>query len=521
MRKVIVLSFLVVVGCTAAIPVRNEDWIQLGKPGPNHELSLTFAIQRTNPSWLAEKLRAVSYPDSPDYGKYMNFDEIAEYVHGRPESVRAVVDALASVGVGMERIDFTLGRDFGVVAIPVAAAETLFAAEFYEFQHSKEPDWKIVRCLSHTVPKSLTEHLEFVFGLTEFPAPTKVEKVTGCETATAMTNPILIDSVYNLTSYQSTNSSNSQAVGGLGTVGVNFSPDDLTYFQREYSISLNPITKIVGTNNASDPGIEVSLDVEYITAVGRNVATWYVARPDADFLKWVVEMVNTTDSPWVHSVSFAADWPAEYQIRCDDEFMKFGISGRTLLFPSGDLGVHCVNKTFVPIWPGSSPHITSVGGTLINNEEAWTCGGGGFSDVFPTPAYQLPVVKAYLESGTAPPTTYFHSNGRAYPDVSAFSVAYDGIVNDKSGAFYGTSFATPTVAGVVSCLNDIRLNKGKPTLGFLNPLLYQTFMGKGFNDITKGENIGISTCPGFKAIKGWDPASGWGSPNFGILSNLV
>jgi len=524
--KKLILSFLIVVGCTAAIPVRNEDWIQLGKPGPNHELVLTLAIKRTNPGWLDEKLRAVSYPNSPEYGKYMNFDEIAKYVHGKPESVQAVVLALASVGVGIERIDFTLGLDFAFVTIPVTAAEILFAADFYEFQHPKETDWTIIRCLSFTIPKSLTEHLEFVFGLSEFPV-TKLEMALADQCLppasvlppTPNVNPSVINSSYNLSDYESTNPNNSQAVSGFNH--TYFSPDDLEIFQKKYSVPLNPIYKTVGNNNASDPELEADLDVEYITAVGRRVLTWYVVRHDFDFLQWIIDLVNTTDAPWVHSVSYyGRNWPIGYKMRCEDEFKKFGISGRTLLFISGDLGVHCVNQTYVPIWPGSSPHVTSVGGTLYT-DQVWPCGGGGFSDVFPLPDYQKPVVEAYLKSGEAPPVKYFNSSGRAYPDVSAFAVNMEGIVNGKHDLYYGTSFSTPTVAGVVSCLNDVRLNNGKPTLGFLNPLLYQTLQGKGFHDITEGENSGISTCPGFKAIQGWDPASGWGSPNFGILKTLV
>ena len=46
-------------------------------------------------------------------------------------------------------------------------------------------------------------------------------------------------------------------------------------------------------------------------------------------------------------------------------------------------------------------------------------------------------------------------------------------------------------------------------------------MGKGFNDITEGSNSGGLSCDGFKATQGWDPASGWGSPNFGLLKTLV
>lgn len=38
----------------------------------------------------------------------------------------------------------------------------------------------------------------------------------------------------------------------------------------------------------------------------------------------------------------------------------------------------------------------------------------------------------------------------------------------------GTSCASPTAAGVFSLINDKRLAAGKPTLGFMNPLLYKS-----------------------------------------------
>ena len=38
---------------------------------------------------------------------------------------------------------------------------------------------------------------------------------------------------------------------------------------------------------------------------------------------------------------------------------------------------------------------------------------------------------------------------------------------------YGTSGSTPTLAGIISLLNDARLQNNKSTLGFLNPFLYQ------------------------------------------------
>ena len=76
-----------------------------------------------------------------------------------------------------------------------------------------------------------------------------------------------------------------------------------------------------------------------------------------------------------------------------------------------------------------------------------------------------------------------------------------------------------TFAAVVSLLNDGRIAAGLPTLGFLNPWLYSEGC-KGLNDIVGGTNPGCGT-GGFEAVKGWDPVTGLGTPNFGLLKDLV
>jgi tripeptidyl-peptidase-1 len=56
----------------------------------------------------------------------------------------------------------------------------------------------------------------------------------------------------------------------------------------------------------------------------------------------------------------------------------------------------------------------------------------------------------------------------------------------------GTSCATPTASGIISLLNDLRIQAGKPVLGFLNPFIYQTAPSKvnSFNDATTGADEG-------------------------------
>ena len=528
------LGLLCLIQVSSAIPKEGildaEGWTLLGKPPKGHEVKITFAVKQHNPGWLKDKLKAVSYPDSPEYTNYMNFDEIANHVYGEPESVIAVVKTLDSMGVDESKIKFTLGRDFIVAMVPHESAEKFFQANFFEFQHEEEPGAVIVSSLWYKVPDCLKEHVDFVSGLIVFPATSSktTEKKRGTlpEGKLIGVNPDYIAEKYNTSKYASTNSQNSQAVAAF--LKQYYDPTDLEKFQKKYSLPQKAITKVVGQNVPDDPGAEANLDVQYIGSTGRNVDTWFISIStysngrQEDFLSWVVHQVNTTDSPWVHSASYGDEENSidnDYIHRVDNEFMKFGISGRTVLFASGDSGVDCEGSKFKPEWPTSSPYITSVGGTT-SLTTVWSSGGGGFSNVFPMPDYQKETVTAYLKSGQAPSTSKFNVSGRAYPDVSVFSTDYIIVDDGFPTPVSGTSCAAPTFAGIVTSLNDVRLNKGQKTLGFLNPLLYTTLKGSGFFDITEGENGGF-ICGGFKAIKGWDPASGWGSPNFGLLKDRV
>lgn len=508
-----------------------KGWYETSKASSQEKIPITFAIKQANVEWLENKLKAVSYPSSPEYTNYLNFDEIAEHVYGKPESVHAILDTLASVGVPESEVHYTLGRDFAVVDMPVAAAEQLFSTDFYHYQHADFPELKTITAPSYELPTALKGHVDFISGVSSFPKtishPVKRKPIVNIDLLG--TTPETIANDYNTSGYVSTNTGNSQAVAAF--LEQYYDPTDLVQFQKHYNLPVKPITRVVGKNVPDDPGAEANLDVQYISATGRGVSTWFVSIStysngnQEDFLSWIVGQINDTTSPWVHSASYGdveKSIDLSYIHRVDNEFMKFGVSGRTVLFASGDSGVACngFDGEFTPNWPASSPYITAVGGTT-SLTRVWSSGGGGFSNVFPIPDYQKQVVEAYLNSGNAPSTSKFNATGRAYPDVSAFSTDF-AIVDD--GAIVpvdGTSCSAPTFAGIVSSLNDIRLNRGQKTLGFLNPLLYQTLMGQGFFDITEGSNGNGIVCKGFEAVKGWDPASGWGSPNFGLLKSLV
>ncbi|KAF8340255.1 peptidase S8/S53 domain-containing protein, partial [Cantharellus anzutake] len=146
---------------------------------------------------------------------------------------------------------------------------------------------------------------------------------------------------------------------------------------------------------------------------------------------------------------------------------------------------------FVPIFPGGCPYVTTVGATYQIPETTVRFSGGGY----------LKTLGSRL----------FNKNGRAYPDVAAQGYRYFIVYQWKVIRVSGTSASTPTFAAIIALSNDALLSKGHGPLGFLNPWIYSLKPGV-LNDITTGSNPGCGTT-GFNATRGWNPATGFGTPD--------
>merc|ERR1712070_450450 len=87
----------------------------------------------------------------------------------------------------------------------------------------------------------------------------------------------------------------------------------------------------------------------------------------------------------------------------------------------------------------------------------------------------------------------------------------------------GTSASSPAFAGLISLINEARLNAGKPAMGFLNPFLYKN--EDAFTDVTVGSDKigrGGQQLPyGYECAPGWDPVTGLGTPLFDKLMKLA
>jgi len=315
-----------------------------------------------------------------------------------------------------------------------------------------------------------------------------------------------------------------------------FSGDLQEFFALFYQSSFGQVPKIVGPDDGF-PGVEASLDIEYIMSVGADIPTTFWSNketPDENnepFLYFLREVAKTQNPPLVFSISYGDDGepPEAYSLRVSAEFQKQGARGISFLFASGDSGVGGDNygdcSAFVPDYPATSPYVTAVGGTALplvyGNEYANGLSGGGFSDVYPRPQYQQAAVANYLKNNknTLPNQSLWNATGRGYPDVAAMSSNFVIVVNlIPLPGVAGTSCSAPTFSGIIALLNDLRLAAGKKQLGFLNPFIYQN--PQIFNDITEGSNPGCGT-NGFQAAAGWDPATGFGSPNFAKMKQAV
>jgi hypothetical protein len=178
-----------------------------------------------------------------------------------------------------------------------------------------------------------------------------------------------------------------------------------------------------------------------------------------------------------------------------------------------------------PSWPASSPWVTAVGSTRFVDQKVGRPematdkfgSGGGFSATFEAFTEQKAAIAQYFKvAPQLPPAGTFPLGGRATPDVAGLGEGYQVVIHNRSQSVDGTSASAPMFAGLVSLLNEARLAKKMPPMGFLNPWLYKH--ADAFTDIVVGDNLygrGPFREPyGFNCTRGWDPVTGLGTPRF-------
>jgi len=331
--------------------------------------------------------------------------------------------------------------------------------------------------------------------------------------------------------------------------------NDLQVFDNQFGLP-NPVLQIdkfgnVPPFNANDATMvgwaeETTLDVEYAHSIAPGAKIVLAETPVAETegVTGFPEMMAAEDSLIKQGVgdvitqSFGATentFPGFSQGNFSSLLnLRFAFKDAlahhvTVLAAAGDDGVtnaELDGTTLYPMpvnsWPSSDPLVTSVGGSMLDLNNAGTrlqpdvvwndgfgAGGGGTSAIFSAPLYQLGVRNVV-------------GNHRGTPDISMSAA-----VNGAAWVYWsfpgagapgwelvgGTSEASPIFSGIVALADQVAGHR----LGLINPGLY--FLGAvsqhgdhqtGLVDITSGNNS-FGGVTGFTAVPGYDLASGWGT----------
>ncbi|KAF8264373.1 subtilisin-like protein [Lactarius quietus] len=528
------------------------NWENLGLPPAGTTIDLHIALKAHRENALIEALYEVSDPSHPKYGSHLSKEQVAELVAPYPETLKLVNSWLKHYGVSSP-ISMTHGGGWlTVTGVPVSQADVLLGAS-YRIYRQTGTNGTILRTISYALPSVLHAHVQTVAANSSGDLLTMLSNRDGSDgdVGDIEVTPEYLRWLYKTATYEPVGMSRN-TLGVVDYGDQSPSPEDLRAFMLDHrhdveedeSFALTIIQINGGRYNPYKPGIEGSISTQYPETIAYPIPLTYYSvggviewlpgsnlpSPDDTYLAWLGYVIHQQNVPLTISIPSGDDelgFPPEYTKALCILFAQLGARGVSVIFASGDHGVgkgQCKDASgrvmFRPIFPASCPFVTSVGGTMDDDPEvAAPLSGGGFSYHFSRPWYQDEVVLTFLQNQGSEYAGLYNPGGRGISDISAQAVNFLMLRNLRDDHTNGTSCSAPTVAGIIALLNDFRLANGMDPLGFLNPWLYGGGLS-GLTDITSGTNPGCNT-KGFSAIKGWDPVTGLGSPNFLNLLHTV
>jgi len=278
-----------------------------------------------------------------------------------------------------------------------------------------------------------------------------------------------------------------------------------SYFGAGWKGSVSSLSVAGATNDpTSDPNgasIEVMLDVcvaGKIAPAATLVVAFTLNDGGTNFAAGITALLNAGCD--VISISWGGpedSWPVSDRDAVSQALAACARAGVAVFAAAGDNGSGDGETGAHVDYPGSDPNCVSCGGTRVQDpvDVVWNDGtqggatGGGYSTVFPRPAYQ-PVAGQW----------------RAVPDVAGPADPQTGwnIVDTQGNPITvgGTSAVAPLWAGIWALLQEANGGKRLPLAG---KWLYG-LPGDCFTDITVGNN------GAFAAGVGYDACTGLGEP---------
>jgi subtilase family serine protease len=541
---------------------RAEAIAQLSAPiAPDRELAITIMLKRRNQTALEDLIQAEQDPSSPSYHQWLTPDDFASRFGPTEDQLERITGWLAANGFTVDSV--ALGNRLirahaaAATAAPALGVKFVASSDGRLFANLNDPH----------LPAAVAGLVEWVGGLDNLKAQVTYAHLAAPRPRVDVSNggnafgPPDIYSFYDesplLGADPVIDGSNTDCVAVIEDSDIDQASTDV--FNSQFDLPAFDYSLSSGTDfqtvfaDTSDPGInsdqiEALLDLEYVHALapGATIVNYigdnqHASATGLGFLDAAYKAIDQNRCGTI-SISYGICGASASFVKEVDSVFEQGVAqGQSIFIASGDEGAAnlkfsakdetCVVGKQRGVEPlESSPHVTSVGGTMFtpdynddgNNvgrvaESVWNdssgASSGGRGTIFKKPAYQ---------KGVTP-----KDNSRDVPDIAfgaspispGFYFGYSNPNGDSSSVqccIGGTSVGAPSWAGI-SMLIQQELG-GRP--GLLNTKLYQlgpSEASAGIQDVTTGNNS-YNGVKGYAAVRGYDQASGWGTPD---IANFV
>ena len=510
------------------------------KTSPNQWIEVTLGVTRR------KKLPSLAALDmqKPRDRKYLTRDQLENEFGAADEAVDAITTYAHKHNLQVTHSE--LGAARMRLSGTVKDISDAFGVALFDYHHATLGNFH-----GHTGPVSIPEELKGavtgVFGfnnhrhLRRHPAMAEVAVLTPMAAA-ATTRQAWFTPPDLATAYNFPNATGKGQCIGLLEFGGGVEADSVTAYFKKLNIA-EPNVITVPVNNvsvdpASDPDStgEVMLDIDVAGALAPDatIAVYFSTFDEKGLIDAISAVIaDKTNDPSVVSISWGWDenqtfqnsilWTPAAIDHISESFLAAAQLGITVCVSTGDDGSEAQIKDGRAHvnYPATDASVLAVGGTTLHkgpgsvpsiaSELVWNDGpgsgtGGGVSDYIAVPSWQQGIVPPSIN-----PTNF---KGRGIPDVAANADPDTGYLTYSGGKFGivgGTSAAAPLWGALIALCNQQLAAR----VGNFNALLYSNIgPGNVLHDITQGNNDTDGLLDGnFAAKPGWDPCTGWGTPD--------
>ena len=507
------------------VPAAVSRLQPLHRLDPTHRLQLAIGLPLQNQAALDQLLQDIYNPASPNFRHFLTPEEFTQQFGPTPQAYAAVTAFLATNGFTVQAP--SANRMVVDVEGAVADIERTFHLQLQVYPHptegreffspASEPRLDLIVPVLHiggldnfVQPRPLNHPLPT-------PAPTPAATPQG--TGSGPGNTLVAGNFRAAYVPGVTLTGTGQSVALAQFAGYN--PTDIQSYEASYGLPSVPLANVlldgITSITANDGGAEPALDIEMAISMAPGLAkviTYYGSSPDDIYNRIASDnLAKQVSTSWTFGIDATT-----LQI-----YQELGAQGQSCFNASGDSDAY--NAAANPVQtPADAPYLTIVGGTTLTTsggaggtyvgETVWNWGNGTGSSGGVSPTYAIPA----WQQGLSMTANLGSTTMRNLPDVALTAdnvwVLYN---SGSSGAFGGTSCASPLWAGFMALVNQQGAANGLPPIGFINPTVYA--LGKGgayatdFHDITAGNNTSTKSPGNYYAVPGYDLCTGWGTPN--------